>query len=129
MFHVIVWFLVIFDVTCANLEWDRYHPLEDFDQFLFDLEHNFSPSVKVSQRSSREASKRYFCQLEEVGRTHEDRPILLLKVCAGQCGGREVFWLDAGLHPREWIGPAVLAYLAKVGSPGSRAATVIAWRL
>ena len=52
--------------------------------------------------------------MEEIGRTYEDRAILLLKLCDGDCGARDVFWLDAGLHAREWIGPAVLSYLANV---------------
>ena len=49
-----------------------------------------------------------------LGKTHEERPILLLKLCEAECGDKEVFWLDAGLHPREWIGPAVLSYVTKV---------------
>ena len=41
--------LVIFcDVTVADLGWDRFHPLEDFNKFLLELESNFTPSVKVS---------------------------------------------------------------------------------
>ena len=39
-----------------------------------------------------------------------------MKLCEAECGDKEVFWLDAGLHPREWIGPAVLSYVTKVRS-------------
>ena len=53
-------------------------------------------------------------KVEEIGRTYEDRALLLLKVCDGQCGAAPLFWLDAGLHAREWIGPAVLSSLAQV---------------
>ena len=52
--------------------------------------------------------------MEEIGRTYEDRALLLLKVCDGKCGAGPVFWLDAGLHAREWIGPAVVSSLAQV---------------
>ena len=54
-------------------------------------------------------------KVEEIGRSYEGRSLLLLKVCDGQCeAGNPVFWLDAGLHAREWIGPAVLSSLAQV---------------
>ena len=52
-------------------------------------------------------------KVEEIGRSYEDRALLLVKVCDGECGGGPVFWLDAGLHPREWIGPAVVSSLAQ----------------
>ena len=63
-------------------------------------------------------------KVEEIGRTYEDRALLLLKVCDGQCGAAPVFWLDAGLHAREWIGPAVLSSLTQVRLGGFSAVSL-----
>ena len=47
----IVFLLMICDVTLTVLDWERYHPLQDFTQFLSDLESNFTPAVRVSLTS------------------------------------------------------------------------------
>ena len=55
-------------------------------------------------------------KVEEIGRSHEARPILLLKICPNRkCGARPAIWFDSGIHGREWIGPAVMSFLARVG--------------
>ena len=54
-------------------------------------------------------------KVEEIGRSHEARPILLLKICPNRkCGARPAIWFDSGIHGREWIGPAVMSFLARV---------------
>ena len=58
--------------------------------------------------------------MENIGTTHEKRPILVLNICANRrCGSRPIIWIDSGIHGREWIGPAVVSYLAMV-RPGAR---------
>jgi len=76
---------------------DRYHPLSSHQQWLNDLSKNHRN-----------------VQLEEIGRSFEGRPLLLMKIChTGKCGNKPVYWIDAGIHAREWIGPAVLAYFTE----------------
>ena len=82
----------------ATLSPDRYHPLSSHQQWLNDLSKNHRN-----------------VQLEEIGRSFEGRPLLLMKIChTGKCGNKPVYWIDAGIHAREWIGPAVLAYFTEV---------------
>ena len=82
----------------ANLSSDKYHPLSAHQEWLKEINKNH-PNV----------------QLETIGKSFEGRDILLLKICNyNKCGQRPVFWIDAGIHAREWIGPAVLTYFVEV---------------
>ncbi|KAM7539502.1 hypothetical protein Aperf_G00000030700 [Anoplocephala perfoliata] len=47
--------------------------------------------------------------LEEIGRTAENRSIWLLKISLNE--NLPIIWIDAGIHAREWIAPAVAFYL------------------
>ena len=58
-------------------------------------------------------------KVENIGTTPEGRSILVLKICANRkCGSRPIIWIDSGIHAREWIGPAVVSYLARVRKIG-----------
>ncbi|CAJ0956605.1 unnamed protein product, partial [Mesorhabditis belari] len=63
----------------------RYHDFPDFEQYLIDVA-NSNPS---------------FVQLRDIGRTHEGRRLLGLKI--GKPGvNKPVVWIDGGNHAREW---------------------------
>ena len=80
------------------LTWTKYHDLADHQKFLFSLEMAYPNTVEV----------------EKIGSSVLGVPLLVLKVCAGGCGARPVFWVDGGIHGREWISPAAVSYLADV---------------
>ena len=40
--------------------------------------------------------------------------MFVLKICNGECGKRPVYWIDGGLHAREWISPAAVSYWTEV---------------
>ncbi len=47
----------------------------------------------------------------DVGKTHEDRRIVLMKVGTSPEKDRtKAVWIDAGIHAREWIAPMATLY-------------------
>ena len=40
--------------------------------------------------------------------------MFIIKICNGECGKRPVYWIDGGLHAREWISPAAVTYWIEV---------------
>ena len=98
LFICVIYTLVKILLLSATLPPDRYHPLSSHQQWLYDFSKNHQ-NVK----------------LEEIGRSFEGRPLLLMKICHNRkCGHKPVYWIDAGIHAREWIGPAVLPYFTEV---------------
>jgi len=48
----------------------------------------------------------------ELGRSHEDRKILMFKIGRSPLGkNTRAVWIDGGIHAREWIAPATATYL------------------
>merc|ERR1719347_440043 len=107
MAELVPWIVVLFSLNillvqsspCSHLlTWTAYHPLQQHQQYLHCLHNNY-PQI---------------AQVETIGRSHERRPILLLKICPSRaCGARPVVWVDGGVHGREWISPAAVSYLAR----------------
>lgn len=82
----------------AELYPDKYYPLTSHQDWL-----------RVLNKTHQNV------KLETVGKSFEGRDLLLLKICNnGRCGKRPVYWIDAGIHAREWIGPAILPYFVEV---------------
>ncbi|XP_049875904.1 carboxypeptidase A1-like [Pectinophora gossypiella] len=77
------------------MDWQSYHRLSVIHDFMDDLEHTL-PSL---------------CTVGIIGQSIENRPIKLLKISNGNANNAAV-WMDAGIHAREWIGPAVNTYVA-----------------
>ena len=54
-----------------------------------------------------------YVSAEEIGMTHENRKMKVIKVCKGGCGKKPAMWIDGGMHAREWISPASVTYILK----------------
>ncbi|KAJ8715138.1 hypothetical protein PYW08_005119 [Mythimna loreyi] len=78
-----------------RMDWKDYHRLEVIYNFMDDLEANF-PSI---------------CTTASIGRSVEGRHLKILKISNSNASNVAV-WMDAGIHAREWIAPAVNTYIA-----------------
>ncbi|KAF7636161.1 Peptidase_M14 domain-containing protein [Meloidogyne graminicola] len=83
--------------------YDRYNPLTRIEEHLFRLR-EMNPKL---------------ISLYEIGKTHENRSIVTAKISARRIMPDEnwrpfkgpAIWIDAGIHAREWIGPATAMIL------------------
>jgi len=46
-----------------------------------------------------------------IGNSHEGRPIQLIKIGKSTGQPKKIFWLDAGIHAREWVAPATALWI------------------
>ncbi|CAK1587072.1 unnamed protein product [Parnassius mnemosyne] len=78
-----------------QMNWNEYHNLDVIHKWMENLENNF-PSL---------------CTVGAIGTTQEGRKMKILKVSNSEAGNTSV-WIDAGIHAREWIAPAVNTFIA-----------------
>ncbi|XP_028025604.1 carboxypeptidase B-like [Bombyx mandarina] len=79
----------------CEMDWDNYHRLHVIYAFMENLSHEYP----------------YLCSVAVIGKSAEGRDIKILKVSNGNEYNVGV-WLDAAIHPREWISTAVVTYIA-----------------
>ncbi|XP_026321189.1 carboxypeptidase B-like isoform X1 [Hyposmocoma kahamanoa] len=79
----------------TTMDWNNYHRLNVIHHFLDDLESTY-PSL---------------CSVGVVGCSNEGRDLKIIKISNSDSDNCSV-WIDAGVHAREWIGPAVNTYIA-----------------
>ncbi|XP_026321175.1 carboxypeptidase B-like isoform X2 [Hyposmocoma kahamanoa] len=79
------------------MDWKRFHRLRDIYDFIDELERDY-PAI---------------CTVSVIGKSVEGRDIKMLKVSNSNATNCSV-WLDASIHPREWISTAVVTYIADV---------------
>eukprot|EP00095_Tigriopus_kingsejongensis_P005645 maker-scaffold695_size110128-snap-gene-0.17 protein:Tk05645 transcript:maker-scaffold695_size110128-snap-gene-0.17-mRNA-1 annotation:"carboxypeptidase b" len=78
-----------------NMDWESYHPLEDFYEYFDYLEAQYED-----------------ISTEVIGKSFEGRDLRVLKICrGGTCGQKPAMFLDGGIHAREWISPATVTYM------------------
>ena len=77
------------------MDWTSYHSLEDIEGYMDYLAATYS-----------------HVELETLGQSYEGHDMRVLKICRGGCGGKPAIWVDGGIHAREWVSPAVTAFLA-----------------
>ncbi|CAH1180358.1 unnamed protein product [Phaedon cochleariae] len=76
--------------------WNSYHTIEEIYNWLRSLSTKYPKIVT----------------LVEAGRSHENRPVLGVKVSFGKATGqRQAVWIDSNIHAREWISGAVNTYI------------------
>jgi murein tripeptide amidase MpaA len=49
--------------------------------------------------------------VESIGLSYENRDLLVIKISSGGGGHRPGVLVDAGIHAREWIAPAMALYI------------------
>ncbi|KAG6445097.1 hypothetical protein O3G_MSEX003748 [Manduca sexta] len=77
------------------MDWKKYHRLNVIYSFLDELERDY-PAI---------------CTVSIIGKSVEGRDIKMLKISNSDARNTGV-WLDASIHPREWISTAVVTYIA-----------------
>jgi len=83
--------------TGANytMDWDDYHPHEVLNEFIQAL-----------------ADVNDFAKIIDIGKSYEGRQMNVLAIEKAGPGAPSI-WLEAGIHAREWISPAVAAFIVR----------------
>ncbi|GFG39900.1 hypothetical protein Cfor_09069, partial [Coptotermes formosanus] len=77
------------------ISFDRYYRHSEINAYLEELAEKFRDLVT----------------LESIGRSYEDRDMVVIKISSGGNGTRPVVLVDGGIHAREWIAPAMTLYI------------------
>ncbi|XP_076054215.1 carboxypeptidase B-like [Oratosquilla oratoria] len=77
-----------------NMEWTSYHRLSDIYDYMEYLANNYGHVATV----------------EFVGKSYEGQDMKMLRLSTGGSNKPAVF-VDGGIHAREWISPATVAYM------------------
>ncbi|CAB3372331.1 Hypothetical predicted protein [Cloeon dipterum] len=83
--------------TGYALTWKAYHKASVIHDFL----DNYATNYKD------------LCTVEKIGNTVEGRPIKIIKISSGGDKKRPAFFIDGGIHAREWISPATVTYIIR----------------
>ncbi|XP_037959012.1 zinc carboxypeptidase A 1-like [Teleopsis dalmanni] len=78
-----------------DYNWKKYHTLDGTYKWLEMLQMQYPQ----------------FITLYTAGYSYENRKILAVKLSKGAVGPRRSIFLEAGMHAREWITPAVVTYI------------------
>merc|ERR1712228_833009 len=79
----------------APMDWDDYHPHETLNQFIEGL-----------------ASANDWARIINIGQSYEGRDMEVLAIEKAGPGAPNI-WLEAGIHAREWISPAVATFIVR----------------
>ncbi|CAJ0572849.1 unnamed protein product, partial [Mesorhabditis spiculigera] len=86
------------------------HPVEGFS---YDKYNSLSDIHDELKRLKKEHPD--LVTLIDIGASHENRTLLVIKIKGRQnvIGEKPAFWIDAGIHAREWIAPATAMYTVR----------------
>ncbi|KAE9419726.1 hypothetical protein Angca_005841, partial [Angiostrongylus cantonensis] len=78
--------------------YDKYHSLDEIYEEMLRLRRK-NPNI---------------ISLIDIGESHENRSLLVIKISTkrrSEIEKKVAFWIDAGIHAREWIAPATAMYI------------------
>jgi hypothetical protein len=74
------------------MDWTEYHRMQDIHDWMDEL-----------------AAANDFVEVETIGQSHQGRDLKVLKI--NTANAEKKFWIDGGLHAREWITPATVTWM------------------
>ena len=77
----------------GRISFDQYYPHEELNAYIDDL-----------------AATNDFLNTVSIGQSHEGRDMRVLQITKAGPGKPNV-WIEAGIHAREWIAPAMATYI------------------
>lgn len=77
--------------------YSRYHPFDEIVQELYNLANQHSEIASVFR----------------LGRSYEGREQLAIKLKGRSASNKKVFFMNCGIHAREWVSPATCMYIIK----------------
>jgi len=77
--------------------YSRYHPLDEIEQELYNLANQHSEIARVFS----------------LGSSYEGRKQLAVKLKGRWASNKKVFFMNCGIHAREWVSPATCMYIIK----------------
>ncbi|XP_053453878.1 carboxypeptidase O [Nycticebus coucang] len=77
--------------------YNKYHTMEEIYQWMSQISEEYAEVVT-----------RHF-----LGMTYEARPMYYLKISQPSNNPKKIFWMDCGIHAREWIAPAFCQWFVK----------------
>ncbi|XP_067015678.2 carboxypeptidase B [Anabrus simplex] len=83
------------NATARAISFSKYLTVDEINSYLTSLASSYPSIVSV----------------ESIGRSYEGRPLNMIKISSGGGGSRPVILIDAGIHAREWIAPAMALYV------------------
>ncbi|XP_064115651.1 carboxypeptidase B-like [Macrobrachium nipponense] len=81
--------------TPHSMTWDKYHSTEDMYDYMSWLEIHYPNLVTII----------------DIGKSFENRSLLVAKISGDSDTPKPAIWIDGGLHAREWISPATAMYI------------------
>lgn len=86
------------DKTWARLDKKNSFSLDDYNTWE-------AIEEKIDEWNSN-CVQGFTCQIEEIGRSYENRPLRVLKITKPSDQNRKILWFDSTIHAREWLAPA-----------------------
>ncbi|XP_068244163.1 carboxypeptidase B-like [Palaemon carinicauda] len=81
--------------TPHSMTWDNYHSTEDMYDYMSWLEIHYPNLVTII----------------DIGKSYENRSLLVVKISEPSDKPKPAIWIDGGLHAREWVSPATAMYI------------------
>merc|ERR1712121_273365 len=86
---------VVREAGSLAMDWDDYQPLDTLNAFIQGL-----------------ADENEWADIIDIGKPYEGRDMKVLALTKAGPGAPNI-WLEAGIHAREWIAPAVATFIIR----------------
>merc|ERR1712080_816771 len=77
--------------------------------FALDDYHTYDDTLAWMKQLAQQYSD--ICEYIEFGTSYQGRKLAAIKITGKSAAGKKAFWMDGGIHAREWITNAIVNYM------------------